>query len=74
MNKSEMKRTVEWANTLSDQELVAEYHTATSLMPSYKKSNIDNYSFEKWLQDFADILRVLCEERGIKLWDACRGE
>ena len=80
MRKSEKNTLLKWAQSLTDEELEKEYYKAamdclgseTEKMYElgYDMRDIeerDNY--EKYLCEKADILGVLCDSRGIKLWE-----
>ena len=80
MTKSERNQIIKWANSLTDDELEAEYYRAvwdtlgSQAEKMYERGwdmqdIIERERFEKWLGLKADLLELLCYERGIKLWD-----
>lgn len=80
MTKSERNQIIKWANTLTDEELEKEYYRAvmdtlgSEAEEMYERGwdmqdIIEREWFEKWLGQKADLLELLCYERGIKLWD-----
>lgn len=80
MKKSEKNILLKWAETLTDEELREEYYNAVynslgSLSEDMYELGYDirdieeQEKHEKYLSEKADILGVLCEERGIKLWE-----
>ena len=80
MTKSERNQIIKWANTLTDEELEKEYYCAvmdtlgSQTEEMYERGwdmqdIIERERFEKWLGLKADLLELLCYERGIKLWD-----
>ena len=79
MTKSERNRIIEWANTLTDEELEKEYYDAvfdtigSQAEEMYERGwdmqdIIEREKYEKWLCQKADLLEDLCYKRGIKLW------
>ena len=79
MTKSERNQIIKWAKTLTDEELEKEYYDAvfdclgsqTEDMYELGYDMVDileREKYEKWLSKKADLLGVLCEGRGIKLW------
>lgn len=79
MNKSERNKIIQWANTLTDEELEKEYYDGVfdclgsdaELMyeRGYEMSDIlEQEKLEKYQMEKSYILEQLCEERGIKLW------
>ena len=79
MTKSEKNNIIKWANTLTDDELKAEYYDAafdtlgSQAEEMYERGwdmqdIIEREKYEKWLGQRADILESLCYGRGIKLW------
>ena len=79
MTKSERNKIIEWANTLTNEELEQEYYDAvwdclgSEAEEMYERGwdmadIIDREKFERWLGQKSDLLAKLCEERGIKLW------
>ena len=80
MTKSEKNNIIKWANTLIDDELEKEYYRAvydtlgSQTEEMYERGwdmqdIIEREKYEKWLGQKADLLEMLCYERGIKLWD-----
>lgn len=80
MTKSERNQIIKWANTLTDEELEKEYYSAvydtlgSQAEEMYERAYdiqdiIEREKFEKWLGQKADLIEMLCEERGIKLWE-----
>ena len=80
MKNSEKKALIAWANELTDEELEKEYYD--SIMDSLGSNVEEMYergydmqdikereSFEKFLCEKSSVLEVLCQERGIKLWE-----
>ena len=78
MTKSEKNNIIKWANTLIDDELEKEYYRAvydtlgSQAEAMYEQGwdmqdVIEREKFEKWLGQKADILEMLCYQRGIKL-------
>ena len=79
MTKSERNQIIKWANTLTDEELEQEYYDAafatlgSEAEEMYERGwdmvdILEREKFEKWLGQKSDLLEMLCEERGIKLW------
>ena len=80
MTKSERNKIIKWANTLTDEELEAQYYDAvfdslgSETEEMYElgwdiRDIFEREKFEKWLCQKSDLLGRLCEERGIKLWE-----
>ena len=80
MTKSERNQIIKWASTLTDDELERQYYLAVfdtlgseaeeMYERGYDSADIrEREKFEKWLGQRADLLEMLCEERGIKLWE-----
>lgn len=80
MTKSERNQLIKWANTLSNDELEAEYYRAawdtlgSQAEEMYERGYdmvdiIEREKFEKWLGEKSDLIEKCCEERGIKLWE-----
>ena len=80
MTKSERNLIISWANTLTDDELEEEYYRASlDTLDSQAEAMyeqgwdmqdiIEREKYEKWLGQKADLLEMLCYERGIKLWE-----
>lgn len=82
MTKSERNQIIKWANMLTNDELESEYYDAVfSTLGSEAEEMyergwdmqdvLEREKYEKWLGEKADLLEMLCEERGIKLWEDC---
>ena len=80
MTKSERTQIIKWVNTLTEEELEKEnYRTSWDTLGSQAEAMyeqgwdmqdvIEREKFEKWLGQKADILEMLCYQRGIKLWE-----
>ena len=80
MTKSERNQIIKWANSLTDDELEAEYYRAiwdtlgSQAEKMYERGwdmqdIIEREKFEKWLMRKANLLEQLCYKRGIKLWE-----
>ena len=80
MTKTERNDLIKWVNTLSDEELEAEYYNAvydslgSETEDMYElgydvRDILEREEFEKYLMSKADILEQICAERGIKLWE-----
>lgn len=80
MTKSEKNKIIKWTNTLIDEELEKEYYDAvfdtlgSQAEAMYEQGwdmqdVIEREKYEKWLSQKADLLEMLCYERGIKLWE-----
>ena len=80
MTKSERNQIIKWANTLTDDELEKEYYDAvfdtlgSQAEEMYERGwdiqdVIEREKYEKWLDQKADLLEMLCYGRGIKLWE-----
>ena len=80
MKKSERNAIVEWAKSVTDEELKKEYYDAVynSLGSEAEQMYELGYDIadikereqhEKYLRQRCDLLETLCEERGIKLWE-----
>lgn len=79
MTKSERNKIIEWASTLTNEELEKEYYDAvfdtlgSEAEEMYERGwdmadIIEREKYEKWLCQKSRLLEKLCEERGIKLW------
>ena len=79
MKKLEKQALLNWARQLSDQELEEEYYKAAlgSLGSEAEEMYDRGYDpvdireqekYEKYKQEKADLLEIVCIERGIKLW------
>ena len=80
MTKSDKNKIIQWANTLTNEELEKEYYDSVfdclgseaELMYERGWDMCDVIAREKheqWLGQRSDLLEQLCEERGIKLWE-----
>ena len=80
MTKSERNRIITWASFLTNEELEKEYYDAafktigSEAEEMYERGYdmqdiLEREKYEKWLGQRADLLEMLCEERGIKLWE-----
>ena len=80
MTKTERNQIIQWANTLTNEELEKEYYNAvwdtigSEAEIMYERGYdmqdvLECEKFEKWLGEKSDLLEKLCEERGIKLWE-----
>ena len=80
MKKTEKNTLLKWAKGLTNEELKEEYYDAVynslgSLTENMYELGYDirdikeQEKHERYLSEKADILGVLCEERGIKLWE-----
>ena len=80
MKQSDKKSLLKWAEKLTDEELEKEYYNAVydSLGSDTEEMYELGYDFrdieerekhEKFLVEKANFLGMLCEERGIKLWE-----
>lgn len=80
MKKSEKNALLKWAEKLTDEKLEEEYYKAVD--DSLGSQTEDMYELgydirdimerekhEKYLCEKASVLGVLCESRGIKVWD-----
>lgn len=80
MTKSEQNQIIQWASTLTDEELEKEYYRVafdtlgSQAEDMYERGFdiqdiIEREKYEKWLVHEADLLEQLCYGRGIKLWE-----
>ena len=80
MTKSERNKIIEWANTLTNEELEDEYYdnvfdclgSDAEIMyeRGYDEADIrEQEKWEKYQNEKTHILEQLCTERGIKLWE-----
>ena len=80
MKKSEKNAIVKWAASLTDEELEKAYYDAVydSLGSQTEEMYERGYDIrdieerekhEKYLGEKSSVLGMLCEERGIKLWE-----
>ena len=79
MTQSERNKIIQWANTLTNDELEKEYYDGVfdclgsdaelmyeqgwDMVDILEQEKLEKYQIEK-----SHILEQLCEERGIKLW------
>lgn len=79
MTKSERNKIIQWANTLTNDELEKEYYDGVfdclgsdaELMYEQGWDMVDireQEKLEKYQMEKSHILEQLCKERGIKLW------
>ncbi len=79
MTRKERNNIINWANTLSDDDLKKQYYdcadgclgTLTDKMYElgYDMSDIvERQEYEEFMRQKADLLCMLCEERNIELW------
>lgn len=80
MKLKERNNLIKWINTLSDEQLEDEYYEAVfDSLGSVAEKMYDlcydmrdikeQEEYEKYRCEKADILGLLCEQRGIKLWE-----
>ena len=80
MKKSEKNEIIKWANTLNDEELLhaccdATYDCLGSQVDEMIEQGYDlvdiqeRRKYEKYLAQKANILQVMCNERGIQVWE-----
>ena len=80
MTKTERNQIIKWAGTLTDKELENEYYDSvfdclgSQTEEMYERGYdiqdiIEREKFEKFLCQQSDLLEMLCEQRGIKLWE-----
>jgi hypothetical protein len=80
MTKSERNQIIKWANTLTDEELEGEYYDSvfdclgSQTEEMYERGYdmvdiLEREKYEKWLDQRSDLLGMLCEQRGIRLWE-----
>lgn len=80
MKKSEKNAIIKWAKTLSNEQLEKEYYDSafdslgSQVEIMYERGYdmvdiIEREKHERFICERNDILRCLCEERGIKLWE-----
>ena len=80
MKKSEKNKILKWAEALTNEELERKYYDSVfaslgseveeMIERGYDMMDIkDRLEFEKYLIEKTDVLEMLCEERGIKLWE-----
>ena len=80
MKKSEKNAIIKWAKTLTNEQLEKEYYDSvfdslgSQVEIMYERGYdmvdiIEREKHEKFICERSDILRCLCEERGIKLWE-----
>ena len=84
MTKSERNKIIQWANTLTNEELEDEYYdnvfdclgSDAEIMYErcYDEADIrEQEKLEKYQSEKTHILEQLCTERGVKLWeDYCK--
>lgn len=80
MTKTEKDHLVKWARSLSDEELEEQYYKSvfdclgSEAEEMYERGwdmadVLEREKYERYLCTKADILGVVCTERGIKLWE-----
>ena len=80
MKQKEKNKIIKWAETLSDEQLEAEYYkaaydclgSATERMYELGydiQDIIEREKYEDYLCERADVLEMVCQQRGIKLWE-----
>lgn len=80
MKKSDKNSILKWAEKLTNDEIKEEYYKAVygslgSLTENMYEQGYDirdieeREKYEKYLSEKSIILGILCEERGIKLWE-----
>lgn len=80
MTKKEKQSLIDWANSLSDEDLEKEYYksaydclgseTEEMYERGYDMRDIqDREEYEDYLCEKSDILESICYQRGIKLWE-----
>ena len=80
MTKTERNQIINWAYSLTNEELEKEYYDSVwdtigseaELMYECgwdMQDILEREKYEKWLGEKSDLLEKLCEERGIKLWE-----
>ena len=80
INKRELAKLKKYTDTLTDEQLKnAYYEDAFDTLGSeaelmwergYDEAGIrEREKYERWLNEQADMLEMLCYERGIKLWE-----
>lgn len=81
MTKSERSQIIQWANSLSDEDLEKEYYDSvfrclgSEAEEMYDRGYdvidiIEREKYERDLMKISDILEAICVERGIELWGA----
>ena len=79
MTKAERNQIINWCNTLTDAQLEDEYYksvyeclgsqTEDMYELGYDIADIiEREKFEDYLCDKSDVIEMMCEQRGIKLW------
>ena len=85
MTKKERNQIIQWANTLTNEELEKEYYDGvfdclgSEAEEMYERGwdivdVLEREKYEKYLCQKNHLLEQLCEERGIKLWEEYMGE
>ena len=80
MSKREKNKILKWAETLTDEELERKYYDSVfaslgseseeMMERGYDMVDVkERLDYERYLMDKTDVLEMLCEERGIKLWE-----
>lgn len=79
MTKSEKNEIIKWSNSVSNEELEKTYYDTvydtlgTQIDDMYELGYdmidiLEREKYEKYMRQKADLLEMLCEKRGIKLW------
>ena len=80
MKKSEKNALMKWAESLTDEELEKEYYNAVNDCLGSQTEEmyelgydivdiVEREKHEKYLCERSSFLGVLCEQRGLKLWE-----
>ena len=80
MRKSEKENILKWANDLTNEQLEDEYYKSvydslgSEIDDMYElgydmRDIIEREKHEKYLCEKSSVLEMLCEQRGIKLWE-----
>lgn len=79
MTKAERNKIIAWCNTLTDEQLEGEYYDSVydclgsqvdeMYERGYDIADIEEREeYEDYLCDRSDVIEMMCEQRGIKLW------
>ena len=79
MTKSEKNEIIKWSNSVSNEELERTYYDTvydtlgTQIDDMYELGYdmidiLEREKYEKYMRQKADLLEMLCEKRGIRLW------
>lgn len=80
MNKNKIKRIRKEVEVLSNEQLEKKYYQAaldclgSQVDKMYElgydmRDIIEREEYETYLCEYADVLEIICQERGIKLWE-----